>query len=120
LLIISAAGFTLLSAVGEGPAFYWRYGEAEVSSLEGVSVLSSGVLAGDDKISYFYRGVAEVDTGALLTYSYGGSCPAEALVILKEYLTKGYVSGLNVYRIHPPLMKLNRLFDSGEVIILEC
>jgi len=56
----------------------------------------------------------------LLAYSYGGSCPAEALVILKEYLRKGYVSGLNVYRIHPPLMKLNRLFDSGEVIILEC
>ncbi len=122
-LVLSASSFVVLSARGEGPAFYWRYGGAEVESLVEVSrLLAGGVVGGDDKVYYFYTGVVNVDKGSVLAYSYAGRTlpPGLPVVVLKEYSSRGYVSGLSVYRVEFFLASLggfDRLFDSGEVVV---
>ncbi len=123
-LIISSSSFITLSACGEGPAFYWRYSEVEVKSLEEVSkLLLNDIVGGDAKVHYFYAGVVRVDVGSVLTYSYAGkpTPPNHPVIVLREYFSKGYVSSLSVYRVDSFLTSLsmfNRFFDSSEVIVV--
>ncbi|UNQ73131.1 hypothetical protein [Infirmifilum sp. NZ] len=124
LLALSAFSLVTLSSFGGGPAFYWRYSEAEVESLKGVlGLVRGGVLGGDDKVSYFCASVLRVDTGSVLAYSYAGRALPTGFpsVVLRDYFSKGYVSGLSVYPVEPFLSSLprfSRLFDSGEVFVV--
>ncbi len=106
--------------------FTWSYRVGEVHGFSYALEYSDGeeVLCGDVKFSYYASIERSIDTACVLKAMYTGYNIGNKSVIvlyIDNYL-KGYMVGLNVYRINEFIeksMDMQRVFDNGYVFLFK-
>ena len=101
-------------------SYYWRFSVDEFSGLEYLSIVYSGAVIGDTKISYLarYFGLRVVHICSISDSSLGG----KPVILYSENLSYGFLTSLTTVGLNSILSKLlnetSRIMMSNNIIVL--